>query len=471
MRTHTTTAAILLLAMVLGGCATNRAPDLTRLYQAHANTRDRVPVIIIPGMLGSRLVDRATGVEAWPGSTRRLLTSGYLELALQIDPVTLEPLDDGLVPGGLFDSVAGRDFYGRVINALQQAGGYRLARPGQPATRGDALMYTFTYDWRQDMVRSVQKLDELIEQIRRDHGDPELRVDIIAHSMGGLIVRYYERYGTADVLDGNVFPVTGTGAQKLRRLVLLGTPNQGSVSAIHSFLNGYRVALSRLVTEGVATMPGLYQLFPHPRVTWITTTRGEPLELDLFDVELWRNFGWSVFNHEAQRRMASQPAFWPAQDVFERYFAKHLERAQRFMWSLSVPIGHVKLIEPLTFGGDCIPTLTHLVIEVVDGASVVRLRPEQIQNPVPGVDYDRLMYEPGDGSVTKSSLLGRQELDPTIPRNEFADIEIDHAFFVCAIHGTLTGNVHFLDNLLNYLLSAERTAPAAQDSTAPAAST
>jgi len=125
-------------------------------------------------------------------------------------------------------------------------------------------MYTFTYDWRQDMVRSVQKLDELIEQIRRDHGNPELRVDVIAHSMGGLIVRYYERYGTADVLDGNVFPVTGTGAQKLRRLVLLGTPNQGSVSAIHSFLNGYRVALSRLVTEGVATMPGMYQFFPHP---------------------------------------------------------------------------------------------------------------------------------------------------------------------------------------------------------------
>ncbi len=48
--------------------------------------------------------------------------------------------------------------------------------------------------------------------------------------MGRLITRYYQRYGTDDVLDGNIFPVTGVGARKLRRVVLLGTPNQGTVS-------------------------------------------------------------------------------------------------------------------------------------------------------------------------------------------------------------------------------------------------
>lgn len=447
--------AIPLLLGALTSCATYPAPDLVRLSQARAAEFHQVPVIIIPGMLGSRLVDRETGVEAWPGSAGRLLTSGYLELALRIDPVTLEPQDDGLVASGLFDSAFGLDFYGKIVEALQEGGGYRQARPGRPAARGDALLYTLTYDWRQDITTTVRKLDELIEQIRRDYDDPMLRVDIIAHSMGGLIVRYYERYGTDDVLDGDSFVVTGAGAQKLRRLVLIGTPNQGSVSAVHSFLNGHRVALSRLLPEGIATMPAMYQFFPHSPSTWITTTRGEPLKLDLFNAELWRRFGWSVFNRQVQRRMADRPGVFPAQDVFERYFEKHLGRAQRFVWSLSVPTGEVALIKPLQFGGDCIPTPARLVVEEVGGDSVARLLPEQIQKPVPGIDYDKLMFERGDGSVTTSSLLGRQALDPSIPRHEYANAEFDKTSFVCEQHGTLTGNVHFLDSLLHYLLSPD----------------
>jgi pimeloyl-ACP methyl ester carboxylesterase len=461
MRAQNATAAILLLAMALDGCATYPTPDLVRLSQERAADRQQVPVIIIPGMLGSRLVDRETGAEAWPGSSRKLLTSGYPELAFKIDPDTLEPLDDGLIPGGIFDSAVGRDFYGRIITALRKTGGYRQAQLGQHATHGDALMYTFTYDWRQDLVAAVRKLDELIEQIRRDYDDPTLRVDIIGHSMGGLIVRYYERYGTKDVLDGNFFPITGDGARKLRRVVLLGTPNQGVASAIYYFRNGYRVALSRLPTEGVATMPGLYQFFPNPRVTWITDTHGTPLNLDLFDVGTWRNFGWSVFDHNVQRKMAAQPGVWPAQDVFERYFEKRLERAQRFAWALSVPVGDVELIQPLLFGGDCVPTPARLVLEVVDGESVARLRPEEIQHPVPGIDYDKLMYEPGDGKVTKSSVLGRQEPDVTTQRNEYASAEFDHPFFFCEAHDVLSGNVHLIDNLLHYLLSVDRPAPAA----------
>jgi len=471
MRAQNPIAVVLLLAMALGGCAANRAPDLSRLYAEHVMAVDRVPVIIIPGLLGSRLVDRETGVEAWPGSTRKLLTSGYLELAFQIDPDTLEPLDDGLIPGGIFDSAVGRDFYGRIIKALQEAGGYRQAQPGQHATHGDALMYTFTYDWRQDMAASARKLDELIEQIRRDYADPDLRVDIIAHSMGGLIVRYYERYGDKDVLDGNFFQITGDGARKLRRVVLLGTPNQGTASAIHFFLNGYRVALSRLPTEGVATMPAMYQFFPNPRVTWITDTRGVPLKLDLFDVGTWRHFGWSVFGHNVQHKMAGQPGVWPAQDVFERYFKKRLERAQRFAWSLSAPAGDVELIQPLLFGSDCIPTPARLVLEVVNGESVARLRPEQVQHPVPGIDYEKLMYGPGDGKVTKSSLLGRQEPDVTTQRNEYPDAEFDHPVFFCESHDVLTGNVHLIDNLLHYLLSVDRPAPAAHESAAAACPT
>ena len=75
-----------------------------------------------------------------------------------------------------------------------------------------------------------------------------------------------------------------------------------------------------------------------------------------------------------------------------------------------VPPGDVPLIKPLLLGADCVPTPRRLVFENIEGESIARLRPEQILVPKPGVDYESLMFAPGDGSVTLSSLLSRQDM-------------------------------------------------------------
>jgi hypothetical protein len=72
-----------------------------------------------------------------------------------------------------------------------------------------------------------------------------------------------------------------------------------------------------------------------------------------------------------------------------------------------------------------------------------------------GVDYDALLLEPGDGSVTKASLLGRNALDPSVKRHKYSFPPLDHAIFLCEKHNSLTGNVNFQDNLLNELLSRD----------------
>ena len=57
-----------LAALALAGCATTTTrPDLARLYRVGAEFADTTPVIVIPGVFGSKLRDRTTGVEAWPG--------------------------------------------------------------------------------------------------------------------------------------------------------------------------------------------------------------------------------------------------------------------------------------------------------------------------------------------------------------------------------------------------------------------
>ncbi len=450
--------AVATCALFLGSCASG-GPAIEQLYPAHSASLERVPVILIPGLLGSRLARADDGQELWPGSTRKLLTSDYQDLALRIDPYTLEPIDDGLVATGLFDGAVGLDFYRRIVKELREAGGYRLSRPGSKVVQQKARLYLFSYDWRQDNVATVRKLDELIEQIRRDYNDPYLRVDVVAHSMGGLIVRYFERYGTVDVLNGNTFPVTGLGLAKLRRVVLLGTPNQGTVTSLHKFLNGYRVGISALPTEGVATMPATYQLFPHPLVDWVVNINGKPLDFNVFDVEFWRRYEWSIFDHRIQRRISAQPDFWPAPEVFERWFEKRLDRARRFVWSLMVPSGGVPLIEPLLLGADCVPTPRRLVFENVGGQSVARLRPEQIQQPAPGVDYETLMFAPGDGSVTKSSLLAREELSPPVAHRVQQSLDTHRELFVCAEHDELTSNDALLDALIEHLLAPEPAEP------------
>ncbi len=83
----------------------------------------------------------------------------------------------------------------------------RLAEAGWTAQR------RFSYDCRDEWIEDIAK--QLEEFIRSEAGDREIA--IIAHSMGGIISRYYvEKLG---------------GAKKTKALVLLGTPNRGTTSS------------------------------------------------------------------------------------------------------------------------------------------------------------------------------------------------------------------------------------------------
>ena len=220
----------------LSACSRDLRPDLTRLYADQANPAGQPPVVLIHGLLGGRLAEASSGREVWPGPLSRLMFDDYSDLTLPIDPETLTPAPDGLIVTGLTDRAAGRDFYGQILDVLEIAGGYERSRPGEPAPTGRKRVYVFAYDWRQDNVGTVARLDAFLEAIREDYDDPELKVDVVAHSMGGLLVRYYLRYGTADVLDDNDFPVTRAGAQRVRTDVHQRKPSLGSVSAAMGYL-------------------------------------------------------------------------------------------------------------------------------------------------------------------------------------------------------------------------------------------
>jgi hypothetical protein len=127
-----------------------------------------------------------------------------------------------------------------------------VAGSTDPEDRRPANYLEFPYDWRRDNAVIARRLkaliDERLDRWRRSSTERAgAKVIFIAHSMGGLICRYY-----TEVLGG---------WENCRALITLGTPHRGSVSALESLSCGYKNAVTDL-TEVVRTFPSLYQLLP-----------------------------------------------------------------------------------------------------------------------------------------------------------------------------------------------------------------
>ena len=83
---------VFLMLMLTAGCVSPTRPDLHRLYTFDIGAENPPPVVLIHGFMASKLRDRKTGEEIWPGSAGHAAVTGYLDLALDMDPKTLEPL-------------------------------------------------------------------------------------------------------------------------------------------------------------------------------------------------------------------------------------------------------------------------------------------------------------------------------------------------------------------------------------------
>jgi len=443
---------------LLGGCATSpKGPPLERIYRQRAS-RPQPPLIVIPGAFGSRLFDTRSGEEIWPRSSARLLFSRYTGLEVEIDESTLDPLAGHVLPQGVFRKGLGRDFYGQILDTLETIGRYQRREPGQPVEEGRRNYYVYLYDWRLDNVAAVNGLHELIERIRHDYGDPRLRVDLLAHSNGGLLARYYARFGAVDHLDAATAVPDYAGAPAIRRLLMVGTPNLGSMQPVLSHVRGEEIGLRRIPAEVVATTSGAPQLMPHPALPWLVAPNGKVITADIFDVETWREFGWSIFDPRVRERTIAGKGGGRAGRrylaVLESYFARHLARGRNFHQLMGQP-GDGRDVLPFVFGGDCELTVARLVVEEVRGRRVAHERAETLQRPLAGVDYDDLLYAPGDGVVTRSSLLGRTSEPLQQGAAAIGPLPLSHSVFLCEQHQFLTGNPTFQNNLLHTLFASD----------------
>lgn len=441
-------AFVVLLALFAVGCAGRQRPDFSLLYSRRAEVATRPPLIVIPGAMGTRLVRRSDGVERWPGSLLGLAT-GRSFRSLAEPPAG--SAGDELVPGAFFDELGGRSFYRDLVDALERFGHYRCVPPEEIAADTNCVL--FGWDWRRDIVNTAARLDDVMVALRQARRDPALRVDMIAHSAGGLLARYYASFGRQDVLASDEPVAVDPAGHGIDRLILLGTPNFGSIAAVQQTMFGRRFPFGQAGPDVLATFAGLPQLFPHPDLDWIITGDGATARLDLFSVATWRDYHVGPFSPAVRERLRRR---FPAAGAVERHlreletgFERALVRGERFQRRLAEPLGASR-VRFFVFGSGCAATAARCLLEREAGALVLRGRPEEIRYPVAGIDYHGRMLEPGDGSVTKSSLLGLPSLvggrsgEPVFP--------LAGAVFVCAPHESLPSSPTFLDNLFHVLL-------------------
>jgi pimeloyl-ACP methyl ester carboxylesterase len=219
--------------------------DLAKLARATHGRRPRGRrVYVLPGIMGSQLGFRRGGQKP-----NDILWLDPIDIQLgRLVELTLTQDSRALALGSMSYT------YLKITLSLRKAG-------------FDAVL--LDYDWRHD-VATLGKL--LAERIA---ADGKRKVALLGHSMGGLVARA---------------ALTHAAGDQVSQLLMLGTPNAGSLGAIQALRGTYSVVrkiamldlrhdAEFLASEVFATFPGLHELLP---------TRAE---LDLFDPDAWPSVG------------------------------------------------------------------------------------------------------------------------------------------------------------------------------------
>jgi pimeloyl-ACP methyl ester carboxylesterase len=423
---------------VLAGALLSRPRFDVRLVRSRRKDDAVTPAVLVPGILGSGLF-RPDGTQAWLNLGN---TIGAHDLRMPLRLPLAQSRDD-LFPAGLLgvDAVLPRLFgfseYADLVGLLERSGFRRLV-PGE-APR--AAYHVFAYDWRRDLVEAARRLGDALDAVADGLGDRGARFNLIGHSMGGLIARYYLRFGGAE--PGS--PVTWAGARRIRHLVLVATPNAGAIPSLQSILTGNRVGWSAttLSTDVVRGMPAIYQLLPPPPVVSLLDHKLAPFAADLHDTTTWERFGFGPFspdtNGGASEDRQSQRDFTRAS----------LERARSFHEALARPPLTPCPVKVVMLGGDCLPTLAR---------AIVPERPEEPLRFEPDQPAEaEAMMEAGDGRVTRASALASHVPGAEETHSGSGLPELAEAFFGAADHHGIYSEPTFQSVLLRLLLRPAAT--------------
>lgn len=196
-------------------------------------------IVFVPGIMGSELY---LGDELiWPGTPAEMLFPyGKMEKLLRPD----------LRIGDIIRKVSISNQYASLIKAFKLC--------GFDEETGPPSLVVCPYDWRKDNRLAADRLAECVKKLRADHGE-DVAINIVAHSMGGLVSRYFLESGAYSAANC-------PGFDRVRRLITIGTPHRGAPLALCAAMGQIkRLFLNAKQVKQIADQddfPALYQLMP-----------------------------------------------------------------------------------------------------------------------------------------------------------------------------------------------------------------
>ncbi len=418
------------------------------------------PVILIPGLSGSELRHKITNDRVWFKTIKS--KSEDLRLPIFADPTKGR---DELVATDVLRSVKigifpVTDVYGGFIKAMESRGGYHEENWDTPSEDGfEDSLYVYPYDWRMDNVENARLLIRRIEALKLKLKKPDLRFDIVAHSMGGLISRYAAMFGDKDLPSGNRRPAaTWAGAVHFGKVVMIGTPNEGATLALSNLTEGFTLGGLRIDLPFVQdtskftvfTIPSGYQLLPAPGTLKAFDDHFEPVEIDQFDPKVWTKYGWSTLDdpdfvgefNATERRAAPQ------------FFAASLSRAKKLHEALASAPGKSGGLSFYLVGSECKTALDAIIVykDKKSNSWKTIFRPKGFVRSdgvkITDEQVRSVLFSNGDGVVTENSLRADRltKIEKAVP---IVDYKSEKLF--CEDHNKLAANPKVQDYIISLL--------------------
>ncbi len=451
-------------------------PNLDLIFAQAKLQKGKRPVIIIPGILGSELEDPNTKETAW----LNLSAIKGDNLSLPISPDFSKNRDTLIAKSiietaKVFSLLPEVSVYQSLIGAMERYGGYKPGDWENPAADGDRdTYYVFAYDWRLDNTENARLLTRNVAALKQKLGETDLRFNVIAHSMGGLITRYAAMYGDRDLpVNGEKPQPDWAGAAHFNKVFMFGVPNEGAMSTLQIFNEGYTVggfSINTLSNEAVLTSPAVFQLLPHQTSARFYDENLEPLQIDLYDPETWKKYRWSAYTDSNFRNKFSGQTLAVGKngkkseyaemtlDELDQYFAAVLARAKSFHDALDADTSVPASLGFFAFGGDCDLTLDGAVVykDARTNAWKTLFYPKSFRNSegrkISKDAVRQKILAPGDGRVTRRSLLAETISEENYRNSIFRRTLPVSATFFCESHEELPNNKIMQDNFLTALI-------------------